>query len=264
MSVSLAFSICPNDVYLYSGLLSGAFPHSYEIKTGDIAQLNTLALTKGADILKVSAGLIPSLPDHYEVSAVGGSFGIDSGPKIVVRKGDLVDQPMNTQLIATPGFDTTATFVTRQLYPGVRFAKAGLKEIPSLVRVGTYRYGIVINESMELLDQYNLQIKEDLALAWNKHHGHPLPLGMVVISKDLSPDAQKQFESDVRKSLSWARENHQEAMNLVNEFCPESSREAQQTHIERFTSHALDSFENKKAIDFFLNCVKNPDSRSFL
>ncbi|MCB9229682.1 MAG: hypothetical protein H6618_08735 [Deltaproteobacteria bacterium] len=127
-----------------------------------------------------------------------------------------------------------------------------LRAIPQLISQGKYAAGIIINESMGRLAEYNLTIKYDLANYGYEKTGTPLPLGLVATSENLSKNQQQKFESDVRASLYWAQSNHARAVKMAEIRASEKDPETIEAHINSFTSYADGLTDCQGAISAFM------------
>ncbi|MBC7294403.1 MAG: 1,4-dihydroxy-6-naphthoate synthase, partial [Thermoleophilia bacterium] len=128
-SLTLAYSPCPNDTFIFHAWTHGLLPEAPEVtvQLADIDQLNQLALRQEADVIKVSAHALGHLRLHYVLLHSGGALGRGCGPLIVARKdswlrpatsarrvAQLVDGLERARL-AVPGDLTTAAILMRLL-----------------------------------------------------------------------------------------------------------------------------------------------------
>lgn len=254
MSLKVGISCCPNDIYTYAGLLTKNISNSYDFEIGQISELNQWCLDSTLDFGKISAGTYPSVSQNYNLLSVGASFGVDNGPKLVFRKGNTPSELEDIE-IATPGVTTTASFVVSKLFPLVRQTQRDLKEIPKLVSEGKYIGGIVINESMGNLECYGLEVKYDLSKLWFEKMRVPLPLGIVVAKNELAKEVVSEFESKVRRSFLWSKENNDKALKLCSLWSSEKNLGVNQKHISSFTAFAEDNAKYEHAIEIFLEQI---------
>ena len=76
--LTLGFSPCPNDTFMFHALVSGKTAGAgvrLTPRLEDVETLNQLALAGEIDVSKVSYGVIPHLLDHYTVLRSGGALG---------------------------------------------------------------------------------------------------------------------------------------------------------------------------------------------
>jgi len=84
MALSIAFSPCPNDTFVFHALAHGLVPGAppVEVTYADVDVTNTAAERGAYDLVKVSYAALPWLLDTYDLLPCGGALG---------RVPDLVD-----------------------------------------------------------------------------------------------------------------------------------------------------------------------------
>ncbi len=93
MKLSLGFSPCPNDTFIFDALVNrkidtGDF--DFDVILEDVQTLNRWALEKKLDISKVSYGVWPLLQENYALLDSGGALGKGVGPLLISRKNILL------------------------------------------------------------------------------------------------------------------------------------------------------------------------------
>ncbi len=230
MLATLGISLCPNDIYTYAGLLSGAIAHPLDIKVATLGELNALAMARDLDIVKISAALFPRIEDTYDKTSVGATSAQKGiGPKLVA----LSPNPEGTK-VATPSRYSSASLAVETFFPHLSQTEVPLESIISAVCEGKTSYGIVVNEAMNDLKSLGLHVIADLGQLWLAHYATPLPLGLVAIKRSLGSALKTQFELWVRQSLSWSRANHDQAIDLALLWCLEKNRTLAEAHITAF------------------------------
>src|SRR5688572_20775658 len=87
-TLSLGFSPCPNDTFIFHALVHGlveAGGLAFEPRLEDVETLNRLAAEAALDVTKVSYGAIPHLARDYVLLRSGGALGRGCGPLVVAR-----------------------------------------------------------------------------------------------------------------------------------------------------------------------------------
>ncbi|MGC4047340.1 MAG: hypothetical protein QM758_26365 [Armatimonas sp.] len=107
MNLKLGISPCPNDVYIFAGMLLGHVPHEYTVDFQDVQTLNERAAEGIYDAIKISYAAYPGL-SGYELLSCGGALGHECGPLLLTNGGAKFD-PTGPVLI--PGAQTTANFL---------------------------------------------------------------------------------------------------------------------------------------------------------
>ena len=117
MPLSLGFSPCPNDTYIFDAWVN------HKIDAGDIhvqtcledvQTLNEWALQEKLDITKISFGVYPLIKENYELLDSGSAMGKGVGPLLITTQEkseqiNLADLP--NLRVAIPGENTTAHFL---------------------------------------------------------------------------------------------------------------------------------------------------------
>ena len=114
--LSIGYSPCPNDTYIFYALTHNkvALP-GMELASPlleDVETLNSWALEKRLDITKLSFHALGHVLDEYCVLSAGSALGRGCGPLLVARPGFGLSQLADAK-IAIPGRLTTANMLCR-------------------------------------------------------------------------------------------------------------------------------------------------------
>ncbi len=206
MTLSLGFSPCPNDTFVFHALVHGLVPGGPAFAPpvyADVEALNTLAARGALDVVKVSYGALPWLLDGYALLRAGGAVGRGCGPLVVARH-PAGPADLRGARIAVPGARTTAYLLLRLWDPGFAAVQTmPFDRILPAVRDGAVDAGLVIHESRFTYPAYGLHAVADLGDWWEGETGLPVPLGAVLARRSLDVAA---VESAVRRSVeqAWA------------------------------------------------------------
>lgn len=205
MTLSLGFSPCPNDTFVFHALVHGLVPGAPEVDVtyADIDVLNQLAQRRELDIVKVSYGALGPLLDDHELLDAGSALGLGCGPLVVTLPGR---SSLEGATVGVPGLDTTAYLLMR-LWPGSASIK-GIEVMPfdqimPAVAEGRLDAGLVIHESRFTYPSFGLDALADLGDWWESDTGMPVPLGAIIARKGLDTAA---ISAAVRTSveMAWA------------------------------------------------------------
>ena len=108
--LSLGISPCPNDVYIFSGLLTGAVRTegmAFHVDYQDVETLNARAQAGAMDVVKISYANYIHCQNGYDLLPCGGALGRGVGPLLLSNGGDW--DPDGEVLV--PGEFTTANFL---------------------------------------------------------------------------------------------------------------------------------------------------------
>jgi 1,4-dihydroxy-6-naphthoate synthase len=78
--------------------------------------------------------------------------------------------------------------------------------------------GVVIHEGQITWRDSGLHKVIDLGEAWMDDTGLPIPLGLDVINRSLDDDTQNVIAAALKKSIVYARENEDEAIDYAMQF----------------------------------------------
>jgi 1,4-dihydroxy-6-naphthoate synthase len=238
MNVSLGFSPCPNDTFIFHALVHGVVGVeglTFEPRMEDVETLNRLALEGALAVTKVSYGAVPFLLDRYRLLRSGGALGRGCGPLVVAREEMPIDQ-LRTARIAIPGRYTTANLLLRlhvpDAQPGVEMEYSRIMEA---VARGEVDAGLIIHESRFTYPEHGLVRVVDLGEWWERETGAPIPLGGIMIRNDLSEVAGP-IQEVIRRSVEHAMTNPEASVEWVRHFAQEMSEEVIRSHIQLYVN----------------------------
>lgn len=239
--LTLAYSPCPNDTYVFAawtkGLLDGAPPVNVVLE--DIDRLNEAAARSEFELIKVSYGAIPYLTDRYRILRAGGALGRGCGPLLVAAPGSAppLFSEMADRRIAIPGERTTA-FMLLQLALGKRPPVAVMRfdEIVGAVAAGKVDAGLIIHESRFTYREAGLISIADLGEWWEELTLLPIPLGAILVRRDVDDATAKLADATIRRSLHFARTNEAQIMPYVREHAAEMNDAVMRGHIDLYVN----------------------------
>ncbi|MBC2715614.1 MAG: 1,4-dihydroxy-6-naphthoate synthase [Desulfobacteraceae bacterium] len=237
--LSLAYSTCPNDTYIFYALAHGKIDLddlSFNIMLNDVEHLNQEAKKGIVDISKLSFAAIGHLMETYGLLRSGAALGRGCGPLIVARKGtDLND--IESGKIAVPGLWTTANLLlglflngTPNVFP-ITFDK-----IMPAVNSGEYDCGIIIHEGRFTYPNYDLECLVDLGEWWESETTLPIPLGGIVMRRNISQEIISAVETGIRRSIEFAHLNPSATNDYVKTHAQELSDDVVFQHINLYVN----------------------------
>jgi 1,4-dihydroxy-6-naphthoate synthase len=237
--LTLAYSPCPNDTYIFAALTNGLLPNAPAVRAEllDIDELNVGAARGAYDLVKVSYGAVPYLTDRYRLLRSGGALGRGCGPLVVAKPGGV--PPLFADLadctIAIPGERTTA-FLLLQLALGRR-PKTKIMRFDRIVDAvvdGEVDAGLIIHESRFTYREANLISVTDLGEWWEDATLLPIPLGAIAVRNDVDDAAA--LSAVVRESLQYARKHEDAIMPYVREHAFEMDESVMRAHIDLYVN----------------------------
>ncbi|HWI40156.1 MAG TPA: 1,4-dihydroxy-6-naphthoate synthase, partial [Verrucomicrobiae bacterium] len=236
--LTLGFSSCPNDTFLFyalvHGLLAGSPPFRHRIE--DVETLNRLVLARELDVSKVSCHLVGHVRDDYVLLRSGGALGRGCGPLVVAREG-LAATDLHRKRVAVPGRYTTAWLLLRMFDPRIgEGVFMPFDRIMDSVASGETDAGLIIHESRFTYASHGLVSLLDLGEWWEGSTGMPLPLGGIVARRSLGEPLLRRLESLLRESVEYAWSRPGEAQPYIRRHSQEMSEETCQAHISLYVN----------------------------
>jgi 1,4-dihydroxy-6-naphthoate synthase len=254
--INLGFSPCPNDTFIFHGLVNGG------IDTGDIRfiehlldidQLNIAAELGSLDMIKVSFHAYLSLKDRYTLLTSGGALGRGCGPLLVVNNKDAYKNisDLKSKTIAIPGKLTTAYLLMRLYDPDIscNIIVMPFNNIMTAVVNGEVDAGLIIHESRFTYKSYGLHSIIDLGQWWEGETGLPIPLGCIILNK-LNTEYVR-INQLLRDSVLYGINNRDKTMDYVKNHSTEMSDDVINSHINLYVNDFTVNFGDvgMKAID---------------
>jgi 1,4-dihydroxy-6-naphthoate synthase len=204
--ISLAFSPCPNDTFVFHAWVHGLVDGPpVDVTYADIDVTNTAAERGAFDVVKVSYAALPWLLERYTLLPAGGALGRGCGPLVLARPGDT--DPVRTGTVAIPSERSTAYLLFR-LWAAATGGYGSVvvmpfHEIMPAVRDGKVDAGLVIHEARFTYAGYGLTSLVDLGDWWEGDTGLPIPLGAILARRGLDAAA---LTATIRSSVehAWA------------------------------------------------------------
>lgn len=243
---TLAYSPCPNDTFVFAaltnGMLDGAPP--VEAHLADIDELNAAAERGDYELIKVSYGALPYLTNRYRILRAGGAVGRGCGPLLVARPENAPElfADVRQKRIAIPGERTTA-FLLLQMALGGRpkhVERMRFDQIESAVAEGKVDAGLIIHESRFTYRDAGLISIADLGEWWENFTLLPIPLGAILVRKDVDDEEAHRLGQAIRGSLAFARANPDRVMPYVREHAVEMSDHVIRQHIDLYVNDFTD------------------------
>ena len=215
-ALSLAFSPCPNDTFVFSawvhGLVEGAPPVA--ITFADVDVTNGAAERGEFDVVKVSYAALPWLLDKYALLPSGGALGRGCGPLVLTAgRDDLVGAT-----VAVPGERTTAYLLFRLWAENAGVSHIEVMPFPEImpaVRDGKVDAGLVIHEARFTYQSYGLRCLADMGEAWEAEGGLPIPLGAIIARRSLGTDRLRALADTARASVRYAWDHPEASRGYV-------------------------------------------------
>lgn len=239
MKLTLAFSPCPNDTFIFDALVNGRIDTEgleFDYKLADVEELNHRAFRAEADITKISCHAFPYAANDYLILDSGSALGYGNGPLLVAKPG-FDTAKMNSSIIAIPGLYTTANLLFSIAWPEAVNRKAYLfSDIADVILNGEADAGLIIHETRFTYQLKGLTMIADMGEFWEKLTGLPIPLGTIVINRRVPFKVAMKFNRLLRKSIEHAIKNPSDSFDFVSSNAREMEKTVMTSHIRMFVN----------------------------
>ena len=238
--LQLAYSPCPNDTFIFTPWVEGHIPGAPPVveRFEDIDTLNQIALKGEPDIVKVSFHALGHLRDRYCLLRSGGALGRGCGPLVVART-TFSEQDLPAKTIAIPGKLTTAALLVRLFAPALKDANIivmPFDRIMPAVCDGTVDAGVIIHESRFTYQRHGLTQIVDLGEWWERETGHAIPLGGILMRRDLGDDLIRRTERALAESVDFAHAHTDVVWPTVRRHAQEMEDDVMRQHIALYVN----------------------------
>ena len=96
---------------------------------------------------------------------------------------------------------------------------------------------LVIHEAQLTYSKGGYHLIADLGKWFHKEYGLPLPLGANALRRDLPPEVKSECCRLMRESISYALENHEEAMNYALQFARDLELPLAEKFVGMYVNH---------------------------
>lgn len=271
--ITLGFSPCPNDTYIFYALVNNKIDLkglNVDFIVEDIETLNQLSMSKKLDISKVSSHAYLYLKDDYRFLRAGAAFSRGCGPLIVMKR-DILQDIKSLRRIGIPGKLTTAFLLMKLFFASSESPKSPeyifmpFNKIMDSINDGRLDAGLIIHESRFTYQDHGLIKIVDLGEWWEKETGLLIPLGGIIAKKELPEETVRIVEELIKESIKYSLENPQEALPFIKSFSQELTEEVIMQHISLYVNnYSIDiGDEGWRALDELLKRAERAFSYPF-
>ena len=237
--LTLGFSPCPNDTFIFYALVHGLLPVDggrLRVELHDVETLNRMAAEEILDITKLSVFAWLKHQSAYRLIESGAALGYGCGPLVVARPG-ADPRSISPWRIALPGQDTTAHLLFR-LWSPADHEKIFVPydRIFALLAQGQVDAGVIIHENRFTYEQLGLDLVVDLGAWWETQTGLPIPLGVIAAHKRVPIDRRTALETAIRDSIRYARKSPHAPLDYMRAHAQEMHAEVLQKHVATYVN----------------------------
>ena len=290
MKLTLGFSPCPNDTFIFDALVNKKIDTQgidFDVRLEDVETLNQLALKNTLDITKISYGALPLLLENYFVLNSGSALGTGVGPLLIsphqtfplgegLRNFTNIEKHIDNCLVAIPGENTTAHMLFTIAFPQAK-NKIFLRynEIEDFVlnsaskgslSPDSYRdgegwgegeavAGVIIHENRFTYQQRGLVKIIDLGEFWEQKTQSPIPLGGIVAKRNIDSTLLKKIDALIKQSIEYSFSNYPTITEYVRKHSQEMEEDVMRKHIDLYVNdYSIDlGDKGKNAIREFMD-----------
>jgi 1,4-dihydroxy-6-naphthoate synthase len=239
MRLTLGFSPCPNDTFIFEAMVHRRVDTEgleFDWFLADVEELNRRALEGTVDITKMSYHAYARAAAGYLILDSGSALGRSNGPLVVSRRPIGPDE-LDNALIAIPGRNTTANLLFSIFWPGATRKREYLfSDIPEAVLSGEADAGLIIHETRFTYSAMGLGLVADTGLMWEEMTGLPVPLGGIVVNRNLDPKVAAKVGRAIRRSIEYARTSPGESADFIRRHARETEDEIAREHINLYVN----------------------------
>jgi 1,4-dihydroxy-6-naphthoate synthase len=242
MKLTIGFSPCPNDTFIFDALLNGALNTDgleFEPVLEDVETLNQWAIAGKLSITKVSYGVVPLILANYGMLNSGGAMGMGVGPLLITtpENSRLPIETLRKLPIAIPGENTTAHLLMSYAFPDWQQKKYMVfHEIEAAILSGRVAAGVIIHENRFTYSDKGLVLVKDLGKHWEDSLQCPIPLGGIAIQRKLPLHIQKTINRLIQQSIELGWQQYPLLSSYVKEHAQEMSEEVMRKHIQLYVN----------------------------
>ena len=265
MKLTLGFSSCPNDTFMFDALVHAKVDTEgleFEVVIEDVEALNELALQQSLDVTKLSFHAFLYCVHDYILLNSGSALGRNCGPLLIQQQGK--SALTFDSKIAIPGKNTTANLLLNIAFPYLQNKLEMLfSDIEQAVIDGEVDAGLIIHENRFTFQEKGLEKIQDLGEFWEGKTALPIPLGGIVIKRDLPLELQKKVQRVLKRSVQYAFDHPKSAREYIRFYAQEMDEQVMYEHIKLYVNDfSLDlGVEGKKAVEeiFKLSGIQTND-----
>jgi 1,4-dihydroxy-6-naphthoate synthase len=186
----------------------------------------------------------------------GGALGRGCGPLVVARTPFAGDE-LSSKTVAIPGKLTTAALLVRLFAPTLADANVRVMrfdQIMPAVCSGAVDAGVIIHESRFTYQRHGLTRIVDLGDWWERETGHAIPLGGILMRRDLGDELIRRTETALARSVDFAFAHTDVVWPTVRRHAQEMEDDVMRQHIALYVNEFSRNYgtEGEAAISHLL------------
>ena len=256
MKLSLGFSSCPNDCFMFDAIVNRRIDLEgleFTVRMADVEALNKAAFAREVDVTKLSFHAYAYCAADYVLLDAGSALGRNCGPLLISKRPIAQEEVAAGKIrIAIPGKYTTANFLLGLAFPAAQDkTEMVFSDIEPALLDGRYDAGLIIHENRFTYEAKGLKKIIDLGEFWERETGAPIPLGGIVIRRSLPDDVKEAVNRVMRRSVEHAFAHRADSLPYVRAHAQEMSEEVMYRHIDLYVNeYSVDlGTEGRRAVE---------------
>ena len=248
--IRLAISTCPNDTFAFHAILEKKIDLqglNFEIQLLDIQQLNDGLFANRFDVAKASFHAAALLTERTIVLPSGSALGFGVGPLLLAaRPNESPDGSSDAETTSLttlcPGAHTTATMLFRLFYSSAiasgrtQINHVLFSDIMPQLKSRTADFGVCIHEGRFTWEEEGLYLVEDLGTRWEKETQSPLPLGGILVRRELDPNVVERVQNVIQNSIAYGQANRDQTLVTMRKHAQEFSDDVLFGHVDLYVN----------------------------
>lgn len=241
MNLSLGFSPCPNDCFMFDAIVNNRIDLeglTFTPHLADVEALNRETFAGTADVTKLSYHAYAYCRPNYALLTAGSALGRNCGPLLISARPISPEQVRSGTLrIAIPGVYTTANFLLGLAFPeATDRTPLVFSDIEGALLDGRFDAGVIIHENRFTYQDKGLHRIADLGEFWEGETGTPIPLGAIAVRRSLPDDVKQAVNRVVRRSVEYAFAHRDASLPYVRAHAQEMSEAVMYKHIDLYVN----------------------------
>ncbi|MGB4400547.1 MAG: 1,4-dihydroxy-6-naphthoate synthase [Daejeonella sp.] len=264
MKLSLGFSPCPNDTFIFDAMIHQKIDTEgleFDVVYEDVETLNQKAFKADLDITKLSYHAYAYLTENYVLLHSGSALGFGVGPLLICNEPKYLQEGIENLAsrigdlkVGIPGKYTTANFLLSLAFPeALNKVEMKFSEIEPALLNNRIDLGVIIHENRFTYEDKGLLKVIDLGEYWEKLTNCPIPLGGIMIRRELPDEVKQKVNRIIKKSVQFAIKNPLSGLDFIRSHAQEMSTEVMYKHIELYVNkYSVDlEEEGRRAVNIF-------------
>ena len=239
MRLTLGFSPCPNDTFIFDAMVHARIDTEgieFDYFLADVEELNRKALSSEADITKISFHVYSYVADNYLILDSGSALGHRNGP-LLISKYQINPLELKGKRIAIPGKYTTANLLFSIAWPeAINKIEYLFSDIEEALLREEADAGLIIHETRFTFEKKGLRKIADLGEYWEELTGLPIPLGAIVIKRNIPLNIALKVNRILKRSIEYAKKDSSASYDFVSVNAREMDSTVMNKHIKLYVN----------------------------